>query len=138
MNVTEIPFNHFIGIKRAEKSPYLLQLDESTNHLNHLGTIHASAQFALAEAAGGLYLLERFAEYTQGVIPVVRRVEVKYSKPATGRLYASATVGEEAEHAIQSLTTRGRAILQVDAKVVDSNENITMAATYEWFVTRNR
>jgi hypothetical protein len=50
MNVTEIPFNHYIGIKESNQEKYLLMLDKSDNQLNHLGTMHASAQFSLAEA----------------------------------------------------------------------------------------
>lgn len=56
MKVTELPYNKFIGIKKARDSGYLLKLDESPDYLNHLGNVHAGAQLSLAEAASGEYL----------------------------------------------------------------------------------
>jgi len=51
MNVAQIPFNAFIGIERAQGSERLLALPEHPRYLNHLGTVHASALLALAEAS---------------------------------------------------------------------------------------
>ena len=50
MDVTELSYNKFIGIKKAHNSEYFLELDESPNYLNHLGNVHAGAQLSLAEA----------------------------------------------------------------------------------------
>jgi acyl-coenzyme A thioesterase PaaI-like protein len=91
MDVTEIPFNRFIGITKAYlPDAVFLQLCESENLVNHLNTVHASAQFALAEAAAGECLLHTFKDIASGfsLIPVVRAVQVKYRKPASGTLRA--------------------------------------------------
>jgi hypothetical protein len=51
MNVIDIPFNRFVGIREAQgDAPRLLELGESPDYLNHLGTVHAGAQLTLAEA----------------------------------------------------------------------------------------
>ena len=50
MDVTDLPFNALIGIERAEANNALLRLPSDTRYLNHLGSVHASALLALAEA----------------------------------------------------------------------------------------
>ncbi len=135
MNTLDIPFNKFLGLKRVADSGNLLQLEEDPKYSNHLGTVHAGAQFALAEASSGEYLLQRFKEYSEKIIPVVRRAETKYKKPAKGTLYAVATLSDNlAEQAIDRLAIKGRAVFPVSVQVKDVDGNVTMEATIEWFV----
>jgi len=49
---------------------------------NHLGTVHASAQLALAEASRGEFLLRAMGDM-QGIVPVVRRLEYDETKAHT-------------------------------------------------------
>ena len=86
MDVTKIPFNKFLGIEKCDGSgEALLVLPESEHFTNHLHTVHASAQFALGEAASGEYLLQRFEHIVENetIVPVVRKSDVKFKK--TGR-----------------------------------------------------
>lgn len=58
VNITEIPFNQFLGIKKASRdSGFVLELGSSPCFQNHLGTVHAGIQLALAEASSGECLL---------------------------------------------------------------------------------
>src|SRR5437879_5516558 len=82
-SVTELPFNSFLGIHIATEPSQLLRLPPGDRYLNHLGTVHASAQLALAEASSGEFLLKHF-DSTNGIAPVVRRIEAKFRKPASG------------------------------------------------------
>ena len=50
-SVTELPFNRFLGIEVAADPSQLLRLPAGGQYLNHLSTVHASAQLALAEAS---------------------------------------------------------------------------------------
>src|SRR5512147_2391063 len=120
MDVTGIPFNVFMGIQRSVQSGIgRLKLESQPRHENHLGTVHAAAQFALAEACSGEYLVTRFGEYSEGCVPVVRRAEVKYHKPATGEIFARAQVSEEEEKEfIEVLAKRGRGKIVVSVQVV--------------------
>lgn len=138
MDVTRIPFNNFMGIQRAEQTDIgLLKLESLHRHENHLGTVHAAAQFAVAEACSGEYLITRFGEHAGGCIPVVRRAEVKYHKPATGDIFARAQVSEkEGLEFIEELSRRGRAKIGVAVQVVDAENNTTMSAVFEWYVQR--
>ena len=88
-SVTELPFNKFIGIEPADDSAQILRLPSGGQYLNHLGTVHASALLALAEASSGEFLLHHFGSGS-GVIPVVRWIEAKFRKPANGAVASSA------------------------------------------------
>lgn len=136
MNVTEIPFNHFIGIKESDQPKYLLMLDKSDNQLNHLGTMHASAQFSLAEATSGYFLLKAFKEMANRVIPVVRKSELKFRKPAMGNIYSTADfAGTTPDKVREELNNSGRALVTVETKIFD-DQNQTLTATFEWFIQK--
>jgi len=136
MDVTKLPFNHFIGLKISNKTAYLLMLDNCTEYRNHLDTVHASALFALAEATSGHFLLNEFLELTD-IIPVVRKVELKYKKPATGSVFSKAKFLEtEKNEVFEALTQRGRAILKVEVSLFDETESLIMQSVFEWFVTK--
>jgi acyl-coenzyme A thioesterase PaaI-like protein len=136
MDVTKLPFNHFIGLKISNKNDYLLMLDNCTEYRNHLDTVHASAQFALAEATSGHFLLNEFSELTD-IVPVVRKVEIKYKKPTTGFVFSKAKFFEtERNEVLEVLNQRGRAILKVEVSLFDENEILIMQSVFEWFVTK--
>ena len=50
MNVADVPFNRFLGLRLNGS---VLALPADPKYQNHLGGVHASAQFSLAEAASG-------------------------------------------------------------------------------------
>jgi hypothetical protein len=67
-------------------------------------------------------------------LAVVRHAEVKYRRPAAGELTAKAEVSpEEAERFRTTLERRGRGAIEVHVQVVDSDEAITLEASFEWF-----
>ena len=59
-SVTELPFNNFLGIHPAHDTSHLLQLPSGSQYLNHLGTVHAAVQLALAEASSGRVFAQTF------------------------------------------------------------------------------
>jgi hypothetical protein len=112
----------------------LLQLQESPFHLNHVGTVHASVQLALAEASSGQWLIQAMPELADKVIAVVRRVEAKFKKPVQGAIYSrAATSLDEIRHLAESLATKGRALVPVTVEIVDGSGNVGLVATFEWF-----
>ena len=136
MDVLQLPFNNFIGLKKSNKSEFLLMLEDRPEYRNHLDTVHASALFALAEASSGLFLLGEFSELTD-IVPVVRKVETKYKKPATGAVFSKAKFLEtEKNEVLETLRERGRALLKVEVSLFDENEVLIMQSVFEWFVTK--
>ena len=135
MDVTKIPFNEFIGLAVSAKPGFLMELSGKPEYSNHLGTVHASAMFALAEATSGFLLADEF-KFLDGIVPVVRKVETRYRKPASGNIYSNAELLKPKEETLTELTDKGRTILNVAVSLFDSNDNKVMESVFEWFVTK--
>lgn len=135
-SVTELPFNSFLGIQAASEPEGLLQLPPGGQYLNHLGTVHASALLALAEASSGEYLLRHFGS-SAGLVPVVRRMEAKFRKPANGLVSSQASASEEALVQLSAdFATKGRALIEIKVDLHDESGAHALTATVEWFIQR--
>jgi acyl-coenzyme A thioesterase PaaI-like protein len=135
MNILEIPFNKLIEISASENDTFLVQLKNDTKYTNHLGTVHAAAQFALAEAAGGEFLVRAFPDLVHSIIPVVRGVEAKFKKPATGQLSAKAQFVEtDAPTIRETLLSKKRVSLKLQVELYDQNNQVVFTAVFDWFV----
>ena len=132
MRVTEIPFVKHLSIEQEGSH---LFLSPNVELENHIGTIHASAQFSLAETQSGLFLQERFADIEGEVLPLLRSSSVKYKSPATTRLRAVAKVDDEVEQKFrEQLKRRGRATIVVEVELLNSSDEVTMMGEFVWFV----
>ena len=136
-SVIELPFNRFLGLQQASESPQVLRLPAGEQFLNHLGTVHASAQLALAEATSGEFLL-RHLGFTNGLIPVVRRLEAKFRKPANGAITSTVTTPPETLDQLRAdLAAKSRAIISIAVELHDESGTHTMSASVEWFITKS-
>lgn len=164
MNITAIPFHHYLGIELAE-APNLLQLKSQPHHANHLGTIHASVLIALAEAASGLFLMQHLrsphasdeaAQQSQSdlaksqgyqhdsesddligktIFPIIRRIDAKFHQAGRGTIYARSTLDATQFVSVQNdLEQKHRARVHVPMQVVDANETVLLSVTYDWFI----
>jgi acyl-coenzyme A thioesterase PaaI-like protein len=137
MHVTDLPINKMLGMKLAQPSDHhaILDLPESPLLLNHVSTVHASAQFALAEAASGEFLLRALDQSQSRPFAVLRTSNVKFRKPARGALRASARFANgTAESVSAELTSRGRALASVWIEVADAAAVVTMTGQFDWFL----
>jgi acyl-coenzyme A thioesterase PaaI-like protein len=134
INISEIPFVKHTGIVQEDA---MLVLDPHPFLENHLGTIHASAQFTLAETSSGDLLQQVFQEFAGAVIPVLRKSQIKFRKPATTRITAYPVVEQrEREKFREQFTKKGRAVIPVTVELRDEECNVTATATFEWFIQR--
>src|SRR5688572_27682065 len=120
MDVTALPFNRLLGLEAASaESGFLVSLPGHPQYTNHLGTVHAGALLAVAEAASGAFLVREVGEI-EGVLAVVRRLDSRFRKPARGRVSGRASVdGVQLTAALADLQAKGRALVTVTAEVVD-------------------
>jgi acyl-coenzyme A thioesterase PaaI-like protein len=139
MDITQLPFNRLLGLEaEPNNSTLLVSLPSGPQFTNHIGTIHASALLAVAEAGSGEFLLRHLGSMA-GFVPVVRRLEATFRKPATGRIFARAAIPtEQAAQWSTVLTTRDRVLAVVPIEVVDADGVIVMSAVVEWLIARSR
>lgn len=134
MNIADLPFNAHLGLRVSERAGVLLELPAAERNANHLGTVHASAQMALAEAASGELLLRTFPE-TSRIVPVVRRFEGKFRQPARGTIFASAQLARPTVLELQAqLGAKGRAMAAVAVELHAADGAHTFSATVEWYL----
>lgn len=132
MDILKIPFVEKVGIEQDEKG---LKLIFRSDNLNRIATVHASAQFTLAETASGEALQRLFPDLVGKVIPVLRDSQIKFKKPTTDTIYAIATVSdEEIETFKAGLDKKGRAMIGVDVELRDESEVVVCIGNFTWFV----
>ena len=137
MDISQLPFNQLIGLELAgPESGFLVSLPDKPQYTNHLGTVHGSALLAVAEAGSGEFLARHFGAI-KGVIPVVRKLEAKFRKPASGRVSSRCLVTQDIISGwADELTSRGRLSASIPVEVVDSKGVVVMSAIVEWFVSK--
>jgi len=139
MHVTDLAINKTLGMQLVPAgNGHILEMPETPLLLNHVGTVHASAQFALAEASSGEFLLRHLGNAAQSqVFAVLRTSDVKFRKPAHGVLRASARFADgDADTLSTELASRGRALASIIVDVADAQGVITMTGKYDWFLQR--
>lgn len=138
VKATDLALNRLLGIVAPPAgSAHLLEMPFTPALHNHLGTMHAAAQFALAEAASAECLQRNFGAAVGEVFAVVRGVEVKYRSPARDDLLAYGSPDQATlERLVSELTSRGRfsAVILIDLK--DRTGTLTLHAKFEWFISR--
>lgn len=138
MDVSQLPFNRFIGLELADPdSGFPVYLPDKAQYTNHLGTVHGSALLAVAEAGSGAFLSQHFANET-GVIPVVRKLDAKFRKPASGQVSARCEVSSaELVRWSTEFASRGRVSASIPVEVVDGTGTLVLSAIVEWFIVRD-
>jgi acyl-coenzyme A thioesterase PaaI-like protein len=137
MDVSQLPFNRLIGLEPADPgSGFQVTLPAGTQYTNHLGTVHGSALLAVAEAGSGAFLVQAFGD-RKGYLPVVRHLEAKFRRPASGRIASRCVVEEgDVRRWTDTLETRGRVSVPIAVEVLDGEGRVVMSARVEWFISR--
>ncbi len=134
MNLTEIPFIKEVGIQKLADGNFSLSFSEKV--LNHLQTIHASAQFTLAEAASGEMLQILFPDLVSKVVPVLRDSQIKFRKPANKSIVAYPTVPDDESIAKfnEQFSKKGRASISITVEIKDAENITTSTGIFKWFI----
>ena len=131
MNITTIPFVEHLGIQQEQQH---LVLEPSKILENHIGTLHASVQFTLAESQSGLFLQSEFPDIGE-VVALLRGSTVKYKSPAKSKLMAHASLHQESKDKfMEQFIKKGRAGITVQVEVRDSENIVTMRGEFTWFI----
>jgi acyl-coenzyme A thioesterase PaaI-like protein len=138
VSTLEIPFNRHLGLEASTRPGCLFEIPAADRYTNHLGTVHAGALLALAEASSGEFMQREFPDLGFAVWPVVRRVEAKFRRPVRGAVHAHARIEPPPakEHFVAALVHKGRALVTVHVELVDDDGNCAASVQVEWFVAR--
>ena len=130
--IKNIEFIKHLGIKQEGNS---LTLEPKKELLNHIGSIHAGAIFTLAESQSGLTLITQFGK--ANVKALLRNSNIKYRAEATSKLTAIGSIEpKDIEKFNTKLSKKGRALIDVAVKILDSYDNTVATTTFSWFIQR--
>ena len=135
MDVQNLPFNKALGLKA---DGVRICLSPDGQHLNHVGTIHATVIFGIAEAASGNLLLQRFPELEGSYVALLRESTTKFRRPAdsSAELSAIGTLSDdEATQFLTTLESRGRATIEISVSVTQSDTEVFIGI-FKWFAAR--
>ena len=134
-----IPMNATVGVRITDVGVGWATgaCPDSAPFRNHLGTIHAGAQFLLAEAVSGAAFAGAFAAQLQSAVPLIEKLDTHYVGRATGDLTARAEINPAAlPAAYAEYGADGRARLLVRVTVKDGEDKPVMEAQAHWYLRR--
>jgi len=135
VDVLKIPFVNKVGLKKINDG--VLGLRNEPEVQNHLQSIHAGAQFTLAETASGELLQILFPELVENVIPVLRDAKIKFKRPAQKTITAYPSIPAEKSIEFKNqLLQKGRALIEVNVDVKDVEGMVTCVGVFNWFIQK--
>ncbi|MDE3228523.1 MAG: YiiD C-terminal domain-containing protein [Chloroflexota bacterium] len=131
-----VPFNRVLGaqVETVEPERVTVILPASPERLNHVGTVHAAAQFGLGEATAGAMCVAAFADLQRrGIAPVVTDASVRYRKPARGEMRGEATLSAAEQARVrEEIAAGGRPRFSIAVRLTDQQGTATTELTFEW------
>lgn len=131
-----VPFARVLGVQVTAVAPERVEvtLPESPDRLNHVGTVHAAAQFGLGETASGVMVISAFSDLQgQGAVPLAANATITYRKAARGELHAVAILSADEQARVRNdLATGNKARFTVPVQLLDRDENVTSEMNVEW------
>ena len=139
-DVTQLPFNHFLGLERNQDGcDRLLTLPAAAHFRNHVGTVHASALFSLAEASAGQSLLEHLTIASDSIVPLLRNGAIKYRKPATGAVFSTGIHDPAAwKNFRETYDRKQRALISFIIELHTESEGLVAKAEFDWFIAERQ
>jgi hypothetical protein len=79
-------------------------------------------------------LLKHFGS-SDGLVPVLRRVEAKFRNPANGTIMSTASTTPESLARLDvELSSNGRSVIGIAVEIYDESGAHTLSATFDWFI----
>jgi acyl-coenzyme A thioesterase PaaI-like protein len=137
--IRAIPFNSHLGLEVVglSEGKGIVRLPDLPSLRNHIGSQHAGALFAAAEAASGVCLLGRFAERLGTITPLAKGAKVSYLKIARGVITATASFTELPDDVLHRLDAEGKVQTDVHVVLVDADGLEVAKVVVQWHIRKN-
>jgi uncharacterized protein (TIGR00369 family) len=133
-----IPLNKLIGVEIDSIGDGVAQahIPFRPDLANHIGSLHATAIFGVAEAASGAAMSGAFAPIVLQIRPVAASATVTFSKIARSDVVAQAAVVGSSQELRDKLVNEGRVVFDVAVQLRDSAGSDIATMTVAWHVTK--
>lgn len=135
-----VPFARHAGVEidSIGKGRAAAHLPFRPEGLNHIGTQHAAALFALGEAASGAAMAGAFAPILLEIRPVAADAAIKYLAVAKGLVRAEAVVKGNADELVAAVKADGKSVFQVGVDMTGEDGTRLAEMTVDWHVSMKR
>ncbi len=137
-----VPFNRVLGVivVAVEPESAVVELPAAAALLNHVGTVHAAAQFGLAESASGAMTVAAFSDLlAEGAVPLLAAAQITYHRPASGTLQGRATLALDEQQRIRAdFAASGRARYTITVDLTDAGGAVITSLRAEWALRKAR
>jgi uncharacterized protein (TIGR00369 family) len=136
-----MPYNAMLGVRIVEMEGGRARgtLASRPEVGNHVGTMHAGAQFSLVEATSGAAVSSAFLDLLGRAVPLAQGCELTYRRPARGDVVAEATLDAATIERVRvELESEGRSRFDVAVTVTDAAGTLATEATMRWYIKLNR
>lgn len=116
----QIAFVKRSGLKAEVLEPGFVRLRMPLQgNQNHIGSMYAGALFTLAEIPGGALFMTSFD--VQGYYPIIKEMNLRFRRPATGDILVEARISAEqiSQISVQA-DAQGKADYRLDLELKDS------------------
>ena len=129
-----VPILGAMGLEVLEAAPGRAAARIPTGpNVNHFGVTYAGSLFSVAEMLGGI--IGGFFD-VPGAIPIVKRLEIDFTRPAMTASTARTTLSDEEIARVQDeATTNGKANFELLTEVTD-DEGTVVAKTHGFYQLR--
>jgi acyl-coenzyme A thioesterase PaaI-like protein len=133
-----VPMNAHLGIEIVEMEPGrgVARLPDRPELKNHVGSQHAAALFAVAEAASGAGVVAAFASRMAEVTPLAQAAEIRYARIARGPITATSSVAVALADVSAELDANGRVAFDVDVDLTNEEGESVATMTVKWHLRK--
>jgi uncharacterized protein (TIGR00369 family) len=135
--IENMPYNAMLGVRIVEMDGGRARgtLAARPEVGNHVGTMHAGAQFSLIEATSGAAVSSAFLDLLGRAVPLAQGCALTYRRPAHGDVVAEASISpEDVERVRVELEAHGRAHFDVPVRVTDAVGTLATEALMRWYI----
>lgn len=132
-----VPFAKHVGVEivAIEKGRARAHLPSRAQGMNHIGSQHAGALFALGETASGAAMAGAFASMLFEIRPVAAEAAIRYLAIANGPIRAEATIGGDTDSLLAGIMSAGKVRFPVEVAMTDEAGTRVAEMTVSWHVS---
>jgi acyl-coenzyme A thioesterase PaaI-like protein len=131
-----VPFNQHLGlvIEDVALGRGVVRLPDDERLRNHTGSQHASALFAVGQAASAAAIAVAFVDQLPDLDLLPQDSHITYNKISRGPIVATGVLGADPEALLEELGRAGCVEFTVDVSLVDGAKDTVAQLTVRWLV----
>jgi len=135
-----IPLNKQLGIELVSVDDGVAEARLAFHNeiTNHIGSVHATAIFGLAEAASGCAMAGAFAPVAASIRPLAVEARIEFTKIARTDIVAHAKTSVQSNELRETLRRDGKVVFDVDVSVRNTTDEEISRVTFSWHVSNKQ